>query len=87
MFYQFSEDKEANEVVAEADTLTGLKRSVHEYYKGKAMDAGDDEWQADGYITTLDQFGDVVSFDPYYGCGMMPLIEKDRSMFFQGGFI
>lgn len=87
MYYLFSEDSNISSVITEKENLSELKRSVREYYKGKSMDAGDDEWEADGYITTLDRFGDVVSVDPYYGCGKIPLVEKDRSMFFQGGFV
>lgn len=87
MYYMFSEDKDQNIVITEKENLSELKRSVREYYKGKAIDNGDAEYEADGYITTLDHHGNRVTQEKYYDTGKMPIVEKDRSMFFVGGFV
>lgn len=73
MWYAFDEGKDA---ICENSTLEGLHRDIRQHYRGKAMDTDSDEWQADGWIRTIDQHGDVVNSIPHYVSGNVPIRQR-----------
>lgn len=74
MYYQFN-DPEGN-TIYEHECRKELLRGVRQYYKGIAIDNGDDEFDFQGDIVTCSG-DDIIKTEGYYSCGKIAKVRSD----------
>ena len=71
MYYQF-QDQDGEEISTH-ENKTELLRKVRAYYKGKAIDCDESEYEINGKIITLNKDDEVIASEPYYEVGNVPM--------------
>jgi len=84
MYYEFL-DTNGN-TIHEHENKVELIRGVCEYYKEKAIDNENEEYEVVGTINVLDQFQDIQSSETFYECGIIRC-GMDKSPYQQSEFI
>jgi len=84
MYYEFQDTKK--QTISQNENKAELLRDVRAYYKEQAMDKDYSEYEVDGHILVIDQFGETVSSERYYNAGCVPS-GKVSSPYLQSEFI
>lgn len=86
MYYQFND--KTGSTICEHECRKELLREARQYYKGNAIDNGDDEFDFEGDIVTCDG-DDIIATEHYYSCGKIAKAKSDyeeHNMFYRSGF-
>jgi len=83
MHYDFRDNK--NNVIAEHENKIELIRSVCQYYKGKAIDDENVEYDVVGVINIINEHGDITSSEQFYEYGVIR--GREQSPYLQSEFI
>ena len=84
MYYSFIDNNKDD--ISEHSNKAELIKKVRAYYKGVAIDCDNCEYEIDGKIITLDKDGEVISSEPYYEVGNVPM-GRNSSPYQQSEFI